>query len=52
MLGVSKTFACALETLFVALGCALVCFASIVPKINDADKTNASHNEVPLNTDR
>lgn len=38
--------------LFVALGCALVCFASIVPKIDDVDKTNASHNEVPLNTDR
>ena len=38
--------------LFVALGCALACFASIVPQIDDADKINASHNEVSLNTDR
>ena len=37
--------------LFVALGCAVVCFASIVPKINDADKTNAQH-ESTLNTNR
>ena len=37
--------------LFVALGCAVICFASIVPKINDADKTNAQH-ESTLNTDR
>lgn len=39
------------NTIFVAIGCALSSFASIVSKFDNSGKTNTSYNEVPLDTD-